>query len=66
MPIIMIEVCRRAHNSIIVEMKFSSSYFFALDATLGIVMAGRLIDYVIRGDSQKIKVCKDNGINVDA
>lgn len=29
-------------------------------------MAGRLIDYVIRGDSQKIKVCKDNVINVDA
>ena len=29
-------------------------------------MAGRLIDYVIRGDSQKIKVCKDNGINLDA
>lgn len=29
-------------------------------------MAGRLIDCVIRGDSQKIKVCKDNGINVDA
>lgn len=29
-------------------------------------MAGRLIDYVITGDSQKIKVCKDNGINVDA
>ena len=30
-------------------------------------MAGRLIDYVIRGDLQKkIKGCKDNGINVDA
>lgn len=29
-------------------------------------MAGRLIDFVITGDSQKIKVCKDNGINVDA